>query len=105
MFRWLILCRRVGYNTIMTTIRLEEIRRDLSHYLSKVEEGETLVITRNGQPIAEIRPAVTPMEAEGTAPKPRKKQLRPYGLAKGEFVESPDFDDPLPEEFMRYFAG
>lgn len=31
--------------------------------------------------------------------------LRPFGLAKGEFVVPDDFDDPLPEEVLRDFEG
>ncbi len=30
-------------------------------------------------------------------------ELRPFGLAKGEFVVSDDFDEPLPEEILVEF--
>ena len=33
------------------------------------------------------------------------KGLRPFGLARGEFVVPDDFDDPLPEEILRDFEG
>jgi hypothetical protein len=32
-------------------------------------------------------------------------QLRPFGLAKGEFVVPDDFNSPLPEEILRDFEG
>jgi len=32
-------------------------------------------------------------------------ELRPIGLAEGLFLEAPDFDAPLPEEFLRLFEG
>ncbi|MCB8943337.1 MAG: DUF2281 domain-containing protein [Ardenticatenaceae bacterium] len=35
----------------------------------------------------------------------QKKELRPYGLAAGEFVVPDDFDDPLPEEIIAAFEG
>ncbi len=87
----------------MTTIRIEENQHDLIYYLQKVEAGETFVITRGGEPVAEIKPVAA--DGKPAAPKPKRKKLRPYGLAKGEFVEAPDFDDPLPEEFLRHFTG
>jgi len=31
--------------------------------------------------------------------------LRPYGLAKGEFVVPDDFNDPLPNEILDAFEG
>lgn len=34
-----------------------------------------------------------------------KEQLRPAGLAIGEFTVPDDFDDPLPEEIIRGFEG
>jgi prevent-host-death family protein len=78
----------------MTVISIEEIQRDLESYLRKVEEGETLVITRAGEPVAEIKPV-----GHGTRP------LRPFGLCAGEFTVPDDFDDPLPEGVLREFEG
>lgn len=34
---------------------------------------------------------------------PETKSLRPFGLAKGEFVVPDDFDAPLPEEVIASF--
>lgn len=31
--------------------------------------------------------------------------MRPFGVAAGEFTVADDFDDPLPEEIVREFAG
>jgi prevent-host-death family protein len=68
----------------MIRISIDEIRRDLQGYLQRVEAGETLVILRDGKPVAEVRPA--PSEATG---------LRPFGLCAGEFVVPDDLDAPL----------
>ena len=39
------------------TITQRELRNDSARVLREVEAGETLVIARGGQPIAELRPA------------------------------------------------
>jgi len=90
----------------MTTISLEEMQRDLLCYLWQVEQGETVIVTRAGQPVAEIRPASRPHSYD-TAPEEaaQKEKLRPIGLAAGEFTVPDDFDDPLPEEIVRLFEG
>ena len=90
----------------MSTVPIEEIERDLSRYLSQVEAGEKLVLTRAGKPIAEITPvgraADRNPEVEEAQP---LTELRPIGLAEGLFIEAPDFDAPLPEELLRLFKG
>ena len=78
----------------MTQVSVEEIQRDVSAFLQRVEAGETLLIVRNGQPIAEIKPVVAPHQA-----------LRPFGLCAGEFTVPEDFDAPLPEDIINTFEG
>lgn len=82
----------------MTTISIDEIQNDVGRYFDRVQAGETLLVTRLGQPVAEIKPI---MPAEESA----AKSLRPIGLAEGEFVVPDDFDAPLPEEILREFEG
>lgn len=72
----------------MITITPQELEPDMARYFDRVKAGETLV----------IQPGYTPVLDPETA-----ETLRPIGLAAGEFVVPDDFDDPLPEEFMRYF--
>jgi antitoxin (DNA-binding transcriptional repressor) of toxin-antitoxin stability system len=90
----------------MSTVPNEEIERDLSWYLSQVEAGEKLVLTRAGEPIAEITPiaGAADRSPDGEAAAGEQKP-RPIGLAEGLFVEAPDFDAPLPEELLRLFEG
>ena len=78
----------------MALVAVEEIKLDLPAYLHRVEAGETLVLTREGKPFAEIRPLA--MVVNG---------LRPFGLATGEITVPDDFDDPLPEEVLKDFEG
>jgi antitoxin (DNA-binding transcriptional repressor) of toxin-antitoxin stability system len=65
------------------------LARDPFAVFDRVEGGESLVITRNGSPVAELRPAPK------SDPSPR-----PHGLAKGLFRTPDDFNEPLPEEVL-----
>jgi prevent-host-death family protein len=76
----------------MTQISIEEVKRDLSTILQRVEAGETIIITQAGKPLAEIKPIVHASE-----------KLRPFGLCSGDFVVPDDFDDPLPESILQEF--
>lgn len=40
----------------MRTINQRELRNDSSAVLRAVENGETIIITKNGTPVAELRP-------------------------------------------------
>jgi antitoxin (DNA-binding transcriptional repressor) of toxin-antitoxin stability system len=78
----------------MVRVSVEEIQQDFAAYLQRVEAGETLVIERAGQPVAEVKPAAAP----GT-------MLRPFGLCAGDFTVPDDFDAPLPEDILKAFEG
>lgn len=77
----------------MVHITVDDIQRDPLKYLRQVEAGETVVIVRLDQPIAELRPVVN------------SQQLRPFGLCAGEFTVPDDFDAPLPEDLLNSFEG
>jgi prevent-host-death family protein len=72
----------------MAWISIDEIKRDLSTYLRRVEAGEVLVIVQDGKPVAEIKPVASGL-------------LRPFGLCAGEFTVPDDFDAPLPEGVVK----
>ncbi|MBI2299148.1 MAG: type II toxin-antitoxin system Phd/YefM family antitoxin [Armatimonadetes bacterium] len=78
----------------MVTIDIQEIQRDLPGWLRRVEAGETLLIVRDEQPVAEIKPVPA-----GSLPP------RPYGLCAGQFTVPDDFDEPLPEDILQDFEG
>ena len=78
----------------MIQVSVEDMQRDLPAYLQRVEAGETVVIVRAGQPVAEIKPVVA-----------GAKKLRPFGLCAGEFTVPEDFDAPLPEDMLNAFEG
>ncbi len=77
----------------MITVSAEEIQRDWEKYLHQVKSGETIVITEDDQPIAEIKPVAS-----------RGVQLRPFALCAGEFEVPEDFDTPLPDEILDLFG-
>jgi antitoxin (DNA-binding transcriptional repressor) of toxin-antitoxin stability system len=73
-------------------VSADEMGHNWPDYLRRVEEGETLIILKEGKPIAEIKP-----------PLPSSASRRPYGLCAGEFTVPDDFDTPLPENIIRDF--
>lgn len=80
----------------MTTIMLEDIQSDFLGYLRRVEAGETLLVVRDDEPVAEIKPV---------SRDPTMQQLRPAGLSAGEFSVPDDFDAPLPDDVHSAFEG
>jgi antitoxin (DNA-binding transcriptional repressor) of toxin-antitoxin stability system len=72
-------------------VSVEEVKRDPADVLHRVIQGETLVVTEDDRPVAEIRPIVS------------VRKPRPFGLAAGSFRVPNDFDDPLPEDVLRDF--
>ena len=82
-------------NQPMNRVSVEEIKSDLATYLRRVEEGETLIVVRSDEPVAELRPVT----------KKSTSSRRPFGLCAGEFVVPDDFDIPLPEEILAEFEG
>jgi antitoxin (DNA-binding transcriptional repressor) of toxin-antitoxin stability system len=78
----------------MTTISFDELQRDPSVWLRRVQAGESFVIVQANRPVAEIRPVAL------GSPLPR-----PSGLCQGEFVVPDDFNAPLPASVEREFEG
>jgi antitoxin (DNA-binding transcriptional repressor) of toxin-antitoxin stability system len=81
-------------NEFMAKVSVEEMQRDLSACLQRVEAGETLTIIRAGKPVAEVKPLFA-----------RAENLRPFGLCAGEFTVPDDFDAPLPDNVLNAFEG
>lgn len=77
----------------MVSISRTQFNREPDRFLEQVQRGETVVVTDDaGHPIAELRQVVN------------EPDLRPIGLAKGEFEVPDDFDAPLPEDVLRSFG-
>lgn len=78
----------------MSTISVQDIRRDPDAFLQRIEAGESFVVVTEERRVAEVRPIPPP-----------RTQPRPFGLCAGEFKVPEDFDDPLPESVLREFEG
>lgn len=78
----------------MIRLNIHEAKTHLSRYLERLRQGETIVLCRRNEPIAEIRPL------PGAPAEPR-----PFGLAGETFSVPPSFFDPLPEEVLDGFDG
>lgn len=78
----------------MIRLDVHEAKTHLSHYLAHLEAGETIVLCRGDEPIAEIRP----LSRIDTAP-------RPFGLARGTFSVPDAFFEPLPDDVVEGFEG
>jgi prevent-host-death family protein len=78
----------------MAKVNIADAKARLAEYIKRVEEGETIILARRNQPVAELRPISN---------KPRTP--RPVGLCAGEFQVPPDFDEPLPEDVLKDFEG
>ena len=78
----------------MIQVNIHQAKTHLSRYLARVVAGETIVLCRRNQPVAEIRPLPQPAA-----------EPRPFGLAKGAFSVPPSFFEPLPDEEIAAFEG
>lgn len=57
----------------MTTVTLTDFRSHASGMLTRVEQGETLVVLRHGRPIAEVSPVTN---EDSRQPSWKRKALR-----------------------------
>lgn len=75
----------------MHQVTVHEAKTHLSRLLREIVEGEEVVITRSGRPVARL----VPIEED-----------RPvFGVDEGRFVVPDDFDEPLDEGLLRAFEG
>lgn len=81
----------------MKHVSIKEAKNRLPALVREVEKGEHVVITRNGEPVAEVIPHKRKGGVDFEA-------LRRWKAERGidrivEYI-SDDFDDPLPEDFL-----
>jgi antitoxin (DNA-binding transcriptional repressor) of toxin-antitoxin stability system len=74
-------------------VNMHDAKTNLSAYVARLREGDSIVLCRRNKPVAEIRPL------------PRRQAgRRPIGLAAGTFSVPSSFFEPLPEEVVRGFG-
>lgn len=71
-------------------VNTHDAKTHFSALLHRVEQGEEIVIARNGKPVARL----VPIEERGESPRPKRE----LGLFKGQIVLHPGWDDPMTEE-------
>lgn len=76
----------------MIEVGVHEAKTHLSRLLRRVAGGEEILITRGGEPVARIVPAV-----------PRR--TRALGIDSGVLDVPDDFDAPLPDDVLRSFES
>jgi prevent-host-death family protein len=81
----------------MKTISIREAKNRLTELAREVEEGETITITRNGKPVADLVPHKKRGGLRWEAIDEFKRKYK-IGRIVGPIPD--DFDDPLPEDFL-----
>ena len=75
----------------MPQIDVADAKRDLDQLLERASQGEDVLITKEGRPLARL-----------TAPlSTSTRQQRQFGSIEGEIWMSEDFDEPL-DDFEEY---
>lgn len=77
----------------MNSVNIYEAKTQLSKLIDRAANGEDVVISRNGKPVARL---TTLTEA--------RPAFR-FGVLKGKITIADDFDAPLPDEVLAAFEN
>jgi len=72
---------------VSKVVNIHEAKTHLSRLLLDVENGQEVTIARAGRPVARLVPARPPPKRE-------------LGLERGQIWIAPDFDAPMPDEWL-----
>lgn len=81
-------------------VPVKEAKAKLTELLRNAESGERIVLTRNGKPVADLVPHVAVEEGAHLSLLDRVDAWHLANPSKGIGWVAPDFDDPLPEDFL-----
>jgi prevent-host-death family protein len=81
----------------MKTVSIRDAKNRLTELAREVEQGETIVVTRNGKPVFDLVPH---KPRGGINWEAGAAYLRSRGITNPVPYIAPDFDDPLPEDFL-----
>ena len=79
-------------------VSLKEAKNKLAELVRRAEKGETVVITRHGEPVADLSAHKEKMGGLNFEALEAYKKAR--GITKVVDFIADDFDDPLPEDFL-----
>ena len=82
----------------MATVNLKDAKDRLSELIRDAEKGKTVVITRNGEPVADLVPHKK--KKGGIDWEAGEKFLRERGITDPFPYVATNFDDPVPEDFL-----
>lgn len=85
----------------MKTVSIREAQSRLDELAQDVEQGETVIVTRDGKPAFDLVPhQELPKKKGGIDLDAIQAHLRARGITNPVPYISDDFDDPLPEDFL-----
>ena len=81
----------------MKIVSIREAKNRLTELAREVENGETIVVTRNGRPVFDLVPH---RSQGGLNLEAARAYLEARGITNPVPYIAADFDDPLPEDFL-----
>jgi prevent-host-death family protein len=81
----------------MTTVSIRDAKNRLTALARRVEQGEVIVVTRNGKPIFDLVPHSRKVGARLDAIDAFKRK---HGVERIVAFVADDFDSALPEDFL-----
>jgi prevent-host-death family protein len=81
----------------MATVTMRDAKNRLPELARRVEQGEEVVITRNGRPVVDLVPH---RRSGGLDLEAGEAYLRANGIERAVGFVPDDFDAPLPEDFL-----
>lgn len=87
-------------NATAKHVPVKEAKATLTALLHAVEAGERIVITRHGKPVADLVPHAEAVTLKGGRLAALDAWHKENGTDLSKGWVSPDFDDPLPEDFL-----
>jgi prevent-host-death family protein len=81
----------------VSTVSIKEAKNRLTELVRRAEGGDTVVITRHGEPVVEI---VAHRPKGGLNLEAGREYLRKQGVTQLVSYIADDFDEPLPEDFL-----
>jgi prevent-host-death family protein len=82
---------------VMKTVSIRDAKNRLLQLAREVEQGERIVVTRNGRPVFDLVPH---KKQGGLNLAAGKAYLRFKGIDNPVPFIAKDFDEPLPEDFL-----
>ncbi len=79
-------------------ISIKDAKNKFSELVRRAEAGETVVITRDGEPVADL--VIHKKKPKGINWEGLREYKRKHGIGRVVEYIPADFDDPLPEDFL-----